>query len=345
MKEKSLISSLLVLILFIFPAVFSLSAQDAEVIYMEGWVDIKKGSGDQFEAFIGDELVYGDTVITGKDGQAELKQAGVNTVIVSPDTIFRIEQKESGGEKKNIFSCIFGAVSFKFSQLFGSEPGISTPSSTAGVRGTEFTVFSALDGSSLITVSSGLVAVEAEGTLRELSAMEGVEIRPGEAPGEKFEVLRGKIDFEDWYDKKSREFMDDPVGSILRAEQRLETLQTEIDILTPLYKENTIRLIELREDLKKVREDKTVEEFKKYRDENVTPVAIETSNQFLNIRYYTLSSLSLRRWILGKMYLTMKTSFYGNYKNPLYKDFLDVYYRILDKFESGIVLNLVDADI
>ena len=145
---------MLVVLGLFFAAALPSAAQVASIDYLQGWVDLRYPSGDVVEAMIGDELEKDDTVITGDDGTATLARQGAAEIVINPNTVFSIREIDSGGQKETIMHTALGSVKFKFMRLFGIEPKISTPSSVAGVRGTEFTVYAGDEGSALFTVDS-----------------------------------------------------------------------------------------------------------------------------------------------------------------------------------------------
>jgi hypothetical protein len=65
----------------------------------------------------------------------------------------------------------------------------------------------------------------------------------------------------------------------------------------------------------------------------------------INKRYFALSALSLRRFVLGRMYLLVKAQYSGVPEDPGFAEFLQVYQRIVKYHEDHIVPHLVEADI
>jgi len=177
----------------------------ASIDYLQGWVDLRYPSGNVVEAMIGDELTKDDTVITGDDGTATLGRQGAAEIVINPNTVFSIREIDSGGQKETVMHTALGSVKFKFMRLFGVEPKISTPSSVAGVRGTEFTVYAGDEGSALFTVDSGEVMVTSQGIPVVLYEGEGVEVKAGRPPGEKFEKKGRPIDYSQWAQEKYNE--------------------------------------------------------------------------------------------------------------------------------------------
>jgi hypothetical protein len=321
-------------------------AQEATVTYVDGWVDIKNKSGDLVEAWEGDLLYIGESVITDEASYAELEKEQRAAVIkIAPDTVFTIGEVEEKGNKRTVLSATLGSVAYKFNRTLSGGPRISTPSIIAGVRGTEFTVFAGVDGSSLLAVESGEVDVTSEGETVRLLPKEGVEVRPGEKPGEKFQVLRGQIDYSTWNRQRFNAFLDDPVGTILALSKKLDDYIEEIETILPLLRENQEKLEAGRTKLQQLEKEEGKEARYEYYKETVFPLEVETSYLGMNRRYYALSALSMRRFLIGKIYMEMKTRYITDRNDHLYEEFLAAYESFLSDFEKYIVPHLIEADI
>ncbi len=324
---------------------FSLSAQSSDVDYVEGWVDIKESSGEIFELFIGDVVSKGDTIITGDDGLVELIPASGSRIIIQPGTIFSVQERQVGGVSRSVLSCTLGQVSYKFDRLTGAEPDIATPSAICGLRGTEFTVLAGADGSSLIIVESGAVEVESRGESVRLEPDEGVEVRPGEAPGEKFPVLRGEMDFGDWNKQKTDGMMANPLEALSGMSLQLAELIAQMEDWAKLYEERWALLQDYRGQLAELDAAGKGDELRTLYAEKVDPLEVETTTMVVNYRYYALSALSFRRHILSGLYIRMKTQFIGYLGDPLYDEFIRGYNNLLNEYEARVVPLLVEADI
>ncbi|MCD6122086.1 MAG: FecR domain-containing protein [Spirochaetales bacterium] len=329
------------LFLMLIPAAFSLPA---EVVYTEGEAYIQEHGGADYEALIGDEVNTGDSVKTGSDGYMELAQNYV-TIKINPDTVFTLIPREEKSEKTDVFSLFLGSASFRYNVLTGKEPPVQTQSMVAGARGTEFTVLAGFDGSSMVVVKSGVVAVNSEGRTVSLKPREGVQVNPGEPPGEKFRVLIGKVDYRKWNEERFNSFIKDPVKAAERTKNRMKFYIRKISELYPLYLESRAKLDSKRAKNKEIKAKQGKEASKKYFKDVIVPLSLKTSNLVLNIRYYALSSLSLRRYIMGRMYMTLKTMYITDPANKSYTEFKKVFMQTLKLFEKSVVPQLVEADI
>ena len=319
--------------------------QQVDVVYVDGYVDIKLAGGERMEALIGDYLEKGDTIITDQNSLAELEQQNGAIIKIAEDTIFTLREITQGGEKRTVLSTTVGAVAFKFAMMTGKEPLIATPGTVAGVRGTEFQIFAGLDGATLVVVASGKVEVEAQGKTVELLPEEGVEVPAGSPPGEKFEVLRGQLDFSAWNSGRLESMIEDPPGSIRGIEKGMEAFRAKIGELNPLYEANYEQLQAEREKLPVLEKEKGKEARSDYYKDVVAPLELETTYLRLNLRYYALSALSFRRYVLGPMYARVTSAYINSLDSVEYTDFLRVYEGIISDYNRDIAPFLVEADI
>lgn len=336
----------LLIVLAILAAGAALTAQEATVVYIDGWVDIRDTSGRLAEAWEGDAVASGESVITGEASFAELeKQNNAAIIRISPDTVFTLEEIAEESGKREVMRCALGSVEFKFNRLLGLEPRIATPSVVAGVRGTEFTVFAGVDGSTLIGVTSGEVEVTASGESVSLYPDEGVEVLPGSPPGEKFPLLRGSIDYSEWNAQRYEKFQADPVAALRRLGVELEEHIAKLDEIVPMYRANKAELDRLREDLKKMRDAGRDDEAKDFYTNEVAPVEKASFIAINNIRYYSLGAISLRRYLLSPRYVDMKMRLITAPGDTEVLGFLDLYNELIERYSSSVSPWLVEADI
>ena len=315
-----------------------------DVIYSEGDATVKYQEGYADDVFIGDVYDTGDTVTTGFDGFVELDQAGL-VLKINPDTVFTLQEKEEQGKKTGVFSLALGSIKFRYDRITGKEPMIQTPSCVAGVRGTEFSVYAGADGSALIVVDSGLVEVESEGKAVQLTAEEGVEVQPGEPPGEKFVVQRDQIDYKSWNDDKLNAMLADPVLAMERLQDRLDFYIKQVNEFNELFEEYYAELQQERTKTDEIFEKEGKEAARAYTQDVLGPLTSKTAALFLNRRYYALAALSLRRYVGGRLYLLIKSQYIAYPQNEKFKTFRTKHQELLERFESSISPQLVEADI
>ncbi|MFO1435608.1 MAG: FecR family protein [Gammaproteobacteria bacterium] len=112
------------------------------VTFLTGEVSITHAGGAAQPAAQGVELLAGDTITTGADGelQAELEDGGM--IAVRSNSVFRIDDYKAEGEEtdSSIFSLLKGAarsVTGFIGKISPANYQINTPTATIGVRGTD----------------------------------------------------------------------------------------------------------------------------------------------------------------------------------------------------------------
>ena len=323
----------------------TIGARDAETVYVEGWPELRSGSGILEDLFFGDRVRTGESVVTGRGDRAELELDDGSSIVVREDTVFTMREVDDDGESRSAFSSSRGSVTYSLEGIRGRGSRIQSANATVGVRGTTFTVFAGDDGGSLFLVDSGRIAVEARGEEVELGENQAVEVNAGEAPGEPFEVLRGEIDFSGWNNGRVNAVLDDPVAAAEGAYRRLEEIVAELDLAIAEYEPVRDELRREREAAQQVREDDGDEEFEAYYVENVRPLERIVPRRYLNVRYWALSALNMRRYVFGRMYTIVRAN---NMMNPEADDvvaYREVHDRALQLVSDRVYGYLTKEDI
>jgi hypothetical protein len=322
------------------------AAQDASVIYMEGSPEKKGSGGTRSPLQFGSGVQVGDSVLTGARDFVELEQGSASTIRVNPNTVFTLQERESEGERESVLKTAAGSVQFKFEKLVGrKEPTLGTDTVVAGVRGTELTVYAGTEGSSLFLVESGEVAVHARQGTVTLGPKEAVEVSAGGTAGEKFEWPGRELDFSTWNKRRLERFLENPVEGAKRIRDRLQYFQEQIRRLYPQYLEGSAKIRRLRDEMDQIEREEGRDAALEFYESNIAPIAGPTRAYIVNTRYYALSALSMRRFVLGRVYMHLKTDYIKNPKNETFQEFLEVYNDILTSYGQVVSPRLVDADI
>jgi len=336
------------LLLGLFAGAVSLAAAEprVETVFTDGDVNRKDGAGKLRSLEIGDKLSTGESVITKKGASAELKLlSGSSSIKIRQNSVFTLGEKNVGGEKQTVLQTIVGSASMKFEKITTKEPLLGTATCIAGVRGTEVEIYAGMDGSSVVAVVSGAVQLESGGASVDLAADEAVEVKPNMAPGPKFSWIGKQLDFSAWDKGKLDGYLADPLASALKVEEQLASYRASMSELIPELAKQKATYDEAYAKLSEFVNAKEDAKAKDYRDSVVFPLVNAQGTLILNIRYYALTSLSLRRYVLGGMYMQLKTRHPKGAEDSAFSPFLDAYARILKDFEASIVPQLVEADI
>jgi len=330
---------------FLFLGVMIASALPADITYVEGDASVRTKAGTLADAQIGDVLQTGDTLKTGHDGQATLDQRGV-TINVAGSTVFTLMEHAQGGAITPVLSVALGSIKYKFNKIGGgAEPQIRTNGAIAGVRGTEFSVFAGADGSTLFAVDSGQITVESEGKSVDLAANEGVEVPLGKPPGDKITVHSDQIDYSKWNEDKLAAMVADPLTAMDNIDASLASYSMNVTDYAARFADSSKTLADDRGQRNSILSEKGKDAAATYQDQVITPLALNTGYLFLNTRYYALAALSMRRFVAGRLYVTLKAQFINDPQNAAWVSFLDRYSAFLRSFEELIIPQLVAADI
>ena len=154
-----------------------------QVAFVDGYVDVHRDGEilDWRKVDIGLEIEDYDLVETGEDGRADIElttpsSRGV-TVHVAENSAFYFDVGTVRRKQQTRFEMLAGSLGLKVQRLSGDgEVVVKTPTMTLGVRGTEFDVTAAPEGSFLVTCVEGLVeCVDESGTERRAQAGQVVE--------------------------------------------------------------------------------------------------------------------------------------------------------------------------
>jgi hypothetical protein len=320
-------------------------SQEALTVYVEGETTARNLEGKLLSLEIGDPLKSGESVITKITGRADLELPNKSTIQVKPNTVFTLGEVELEGEKQTVLSTAVGSVAYRLNKFTGRGPSIRTAGAIAGVRGTDLTVYAGADGSSLVVVEKGTVAVESAGQEVILETNEAVEVKAGSPPGQKFSWIGKQIDYSEWNQGKLEEFLQDPVAGLRRVADQLEVYRKGMEEILPELKKAEEESARVYEQLKKAVEAKDEATATKLREELLKGVGKDRRILFLNTRFYALSYLSMRRYVVGGLYLQMKSRYIKKQGEPVYREYLSLHESILKEYEEIIVPQLVEADI
>ena len=171
----------------------------------------------------------------------------------------------------------------------------------------------------------------------DLAADEGVEVKSGEAPGEKFKLKGRELDFSTWNKEKYKVLVEDPVAGLENLEKQLDEFVAYIEDYSKTLEEMKAEKDGFIVQWKKLKDAGDKEKAAAFFDKNLKPLDLKLGPLYLNTRYYSLSALSFRRYILGKLYVDLKGRYFADPGNPVYREFLSKYREVLGKFEKIVV--------
>jgi len=147
-----------------------------EVTDAEGDSLILRENGRSIQAREGTALFPGDEITTGPDASLRFTLSGIGEFALAGDTRLDLAEVFSGEEDEpGVLSLAAGYLWSRVDTGGKRTVEVHTPTTVAGVRGTEFETVAALDGSTAVAVDEGTVEV----TVGE----EAVMVGPGQMSG------------------------------------------------------------------------------------------------------------------------------------------------------------------
>lgn len=235
-------------------ALFTLAAPlfaETRIITHVGDVQVQTG-GDWEKPEQNMKLIQGDVVRTGSDGYAELEQDG-NRIQVSSDSRFRISTSEDQGKRTGTFSMLWGRVVMVAKKLKkGDRPyTVTTPSGTAAVRGTKFSVATGKDGTTLVQVNEGEVAVAGKSEEVRVKANQETTVPYGGDPS-KIRIM-DKFKWQDWLEESEKRAEGNELAIMKTSLEKVQALDSEITALEEYSEEKAKEAEKLMEEYKELK--------------------------------------------------------------------------------------------
>jgi hypothetical protein len=324
----------------------SLTAQDATITFLDGFVDIRKESGSQYPADFGDQLESGDRVITRRNAEAELELTDGGIVTVAPDTVFIIgSSSRPTGERTTRLSAAVGSFAFKFNAVVGNEPQVGSTTAVAGVRGTEVVVYAGSDGTTRFEVIEGVVELQDTGEPVSLTAAQGVEVAPGRGPSSVFAFLERPIDYGVWNAGLVSGFLDDPLPALRGVASEMRDILAEIERRAPGVEALLAESEEATARLDAIEEEDGRDARQKYFAETVMPLREQARVAFIDLRFLVLSALSLDQYVISRLAAEMDAAYILTPAAPVLADFQRELTSVRSDYEATVTRFLVPADL
>lgn len=195
----------------------------AAVRQVHGEVALQPRDGDRFEMLAGrDRIFAGDTVRTGADGQLTLEWLDGTRLVVGPETVLTIlkcQVNKSSDAETSILRLETGDIWVRIMKVLSqkSKFEVNTPTATAGVRGTIFSVHVAPDGQTEVAVLEGEVTVTSGDEPQPVSASTVASV------GQQGNTMTRHFTSEDTLSWRQRQDVVEPVLHLNVPEEGLQT--------------------------------------------------------------------------------------------------------------------------
>ena len=200
------------------------------------------------------KVTEGVRITTGPESRAVIKLNTGSIINIAPQTSMIINAHAV--KKTDGTSVAVGVLSGKIGIIAklgkNDKFEVGTPTVIAGVRGTEFEVATAIDGSGAVKVTEGTVAAETDGKSKDVAAGSSTASKIG-TDGQLIEDSAA-ADSEAWLAEKNKSMEKDPVQTVKNMTARMQTIE-----------KSSKELADTSEKMAK-EENKTLEEEKKQAD-------------------------------------------------------------------------------
>jgi tetratricopeptide (TPR) repeat protein len=224
MKTNGPAGLVVILMIILFP--LSLSA--AVVDWVSGEVAYSHYKAEWNDVEVGMNLGAGDIIKTGIDSEAILVEDG-GEIHILENTEFTMSERVEDQQKKSTLMLFLGRMKFKLGRGAAKEPEIQTQTVNLAIRGTEFEVGSGFDGSTIVLLTDGSVAVKGKTQELILVEGEGTEVEFGDEPKQKFKVMERVIDWDEWFELSEEAIKGNEATLLKRMLERFEDINRQIE--------------------------------------------------------------------------------------------------------------------
>ncbi len=214
--------------LFFASSLFAWEIQAGELIKVEGKVWIINPDGTQHRAQIGETVKSEQVIETSEDGKAVLVFDDGSELEIRENS--RIQLNDPSVEANNSILLFLGRIFARIMPSRTGEPSFSVEglSVVAGVRGTEFEMAQAMDGSALVSVEEGEVEVSEDEDMVSVKQGEEVEVSPERKWQKRKRKARTPEEWRSWFQAREQFFIQHSSQLIDNFYQRATRIQTRI---------------------------------------------------------------------------------------------------------------------
>ena len=220
-------------------AASTLAAQKAYVYEVTGKPVIESATGKALKVSEGSGLAYDEYLITKADSAASLILDGTRVKIAN-DSALGFIFSGTGTDPHPTFVPAAGAVSFSFAGTAPTTLTVLACGTKVRSNFAVFTVYTAIDGSAVVSVTKGSVEMETgKGSVRvsegesveltveltaEMTAEQNADMAPhGWSVQAQAHRDESAFDFKSWNEQKTKRFLEDPLAVLAKAGLPAET--------------------------------------------------------------------------------------------------------------------------
>ncbi|MEK6796080.1 MAG: FecR family protein [Spirochaetota bacterium] len=175
----------------------------------------------------GAAIPAGYVVKTAAASKAEIQLADGSIITINEKSVIALNSNLINTKnKKNVsFGVLMGGMKLKVNKLTGSdEMKVETPTAVAAVRGTDFEVALASDGSTMVAVNDGKVNVKNDNNETDVKKNESASVVLGEEKGSVKTASKGDDSLNSFLKERDESVKKDPAGTMNKMEARASTI-------------------------------------------------------------------------------------------------------------------------
>lgn len=186
-----------------------------------------KGSSDWQNVRQGQTFKFGDQLVTGNKSIITISQDG-NKITINQNTRIKFTQDMVEQNKCDSIALFSGNVSLKMDRLKKDNKSysVNTPSTVCAVRGTEFIVATAPDGSTILQVIEGSVSLSGESQTIILAQNQESTVKLGGNPGPI--VIMKNRDWDQWATDITKSMKGNELQLLKSSLLKMEKLDNDI---------------------------------------------------------------------------------------------------------------------
>ncbi|PKL23006.1 MAG: hypothetical protein CVV47_17180 [Spirochaetae bacterium HGW-Spirochaetae-3] len=250
------------------------TAPFGSIDYVEGSTVVVRSGKSLGEANIGDSVFPDDMIRTQSDGLVVIaldKSTGMRgTLTIKPKSVAYIRLVPDAAGPRSTIDMVAGQIGSKLAKISGN-PSLQVRTDTVvmGVRGTEFSISSSVNGSVLVVCTDGAVACSDGGDSVSVPAGSAVEKRAGERFKRVAVAISSAEQFQKrWMAEEIEAFKANPVRALADYEKRYTELLSRFneafaplqksEILSKWIREDSAGLVPLSTDPATLRDKKAI---------------------------------------------------------------------------------------
>jgi len=326
-------------------AASSLAAQKAYIYEVKGMPVIESATGVQGKAGKGSALAYDELLITGKDSSASLVLE-TTQIVIGQNSGLGFLFTGTGTDPHPAFVPAAGIVSFTFDGAASVPVTVIACGTKVSADHAGFTVYTAIDGSTVVNVTAGAVKMDSGKESLRVSAGEFVELKVERnavitEDGWTVKLLpqndEPAFDYTSWNDKKIRRFFEDPLEVLAETGSLAETHCVSYDRLAGSYARATATWRQAADEYRSALASEDEDIIADARTKRLFPAQDERLRILNEMRFHARMALIVRRFSIERLFAQFSKTNAVYAQDPVTaRDYLSAYNTIILRIDETL---------